>query len=39
MKIELVSLRVAIHEKITTEEKIKLRLAELEAFDEDRLVA
>lgn len=37
--IQLQSLRVAIHEGITTEEKASLQLAELETLDEDRLEA
>lgn len=37
--IQLQSLRVAIHEGITTEEKASLQLAELETLDKDRLEA
>lgn len=34
LEIQLPSLRIAVHERITTEEKASLRLAELEALDE-----
>lgn len=36
LEIQLPSLRVAVHERITTEEKASLRLTELEALDESR---
>lgn len=39
LEIQLQSLKVAIQEEITNEEKANMCLAELESHDEDRLIA
>lgn len=39
LEIQLLSLIVAVHKEITTEEKANLCLAELETLDENRLMA
>lgn len=39
IELEHPSLRVAVHEKLTEEEQMKLRLAELESLEGQRLIA
>jgi hypothetical protein len=39
LEVQLPSLRVAIHEKITNDEQIRLRFQELDVFEEGRLQA
>lgn len=39
LEIQLLPVRVVVHEDMTTKENPDFRLAELEALDEDRLAA